>query len=74
MNILVISDDTWHPAEVIEMGLRPLNEKFDMTYIRSAKDILTPEYLGRLMWRWSARGSASAAATTLPGLRRVSPR
>ena len=45
MNVLVISDDTWHPAEVIEMGLAPLNDKFDMTYIRTAKDILTPEYL-----------------------------
>lgn len=45
MKVLVISDDTWHPAEVIEMGLAPLNDKFDMTYIRTAKDILTPEYL-----------------------------
>ncbi len=45
MRVLVISDDTWHPAEVIEMGLAPLNGKFDMTYIRTAKDILTPEYL-----------------------------
>lgn len=47
MKILVISDDTWHPAEVIEMGLAPLNSRFDMTYIRTAKDILTPEYLHR---------------------------
>lgn len=45
MKVLVISDDTWHPAEVIEMGLAPLNGRFDMTYIRTAKDILTPEYL-----------------------------
>lgn len=45
MKVLVISDDTWHPAEVIEMGLAPLNGKFHMTYIRTAKDILTPEYL-----------------------------
>ena len=46
MRVLVISDDTWHPAEVIEMGLAPLNGQFDMAYIRTAKDILTPEYLG----------------------------
>lgn len=45
MKVLVISDDTWHPAEVIEMGLAPLNEKFDLTVIRTAKDILTPDYL-----------------------------
>lgn len=45
MKVLVISDDTWHPAEVIEMGLAPLNSRFQMTYIRTAKDILTPEYL-----------------------------
>ncbi len=45
MKVLVITDDTWHPAEVIEMGLAPLNGNFDMTYIRTAKDILTPGYL-----------------------------
>ena len=45
MKVLVISDDTWHPAEVIELGLRPLNDCFDMTYIRTAKDILTPKLL-----------------------------
>lgn len=45
MNVLAITDDTWHPAEVIEMGLAPLNRSFNMTYIRTAKDIVTPAYL-----------------------------
>ncbi len=39
MKVLVISDDTWHPAEVVEMGLAPLKRKFDMTCICTAKDI-----------------------------------
>ena len=45
MKILVISDDTWHPAEVVELGLRPLEEQFDFTYVHDAKDILTWELL-----------------------------
>ena len=45
MKVLVISDDTWHPAEEVEMGLAPLKRKFDMTCICTAKDILTPKYL-----------------------------
>lgn len=45
MKILVISDDTWHPAEVVELGLKPLEQQFDFTYVHDAKDILTPDYL-----------------------------
>ena len=47
MKILVISDDYWHPAEVVEKGMASLNDKYDITYIRTAKDIVTPEYLAQ---------------------------
>ena len=47
MKLLVISDDFWHPAEVVEMGMSSLNDRYDITYIRCARDILTPEYLAK---------------------------
>ena len=47
MEVLVISDDVWHPAEVIEKGLQPLSGQFHLTHVHTAKDILTPEYLRR---------------------------
>ena len=45
-NVLVLCDDIWHPAEVIEKGLADLQDKvahFD--FVRDAKDILTPELI-----------------------------
>ncbi len=52
--ILVLCDDVWHPAEVIQRGLasfeknlratdRSFNYKFD--FVMAAKDILTPEFI-----------------------------
>lgn len=44
--VLVICDDVWHPAEVIEKGLAPLGkEKYQFEFVKAAKDILTPEML-----------------------------
>lgn len=44
--ILVICDDVWHPAEVIEKGLEPLGkEKYEFEFVKAAKDILTPEMI-----------------------------
>lgn len=44
--ILVLCDDMWHPAEVIEMGLADLQDKeFHFDFVKDAKDILTPELL-----------------------------
>lgn len=50
MKVLVICDDFWHPGEVIERGLRLLNEReegknFEFDFVRDAKDILTPEII-----------------------------
>ena len=44
--ILVVCDDLWHPAEIIERGLNALpQDKYDFEIVKTAKDILTPEYL-----------------------------
>lgn len=44
--ILVLCDDIWHPAEVIEKGIASLKEeKYYFDFVKAAKDILTPEML-----------------------------
>lgn len=44
--ILVICDDVWHPAEVIEKGMIPLGgENYQFEFVKAAKDILTPKML-----------------------------
>lgn len=44
--ILVLCDDVWHPAEVIERGMRPLaGEKYSLDFVKTAKDILTPKMI-----------------------------
>lgn len=44
--ILVICDDVWHPAEVIEKGIAPLAaERYQFEFVKAAKDILTPEMI-----------------------------
>ena len=48
MNILVICDDKWHPAEVIQKGLASLPaEKYQFDFVVAAKDILTTELIHR---------------------------
>ena len=44
--ILVICDDVWHPAEVIEKGILSFAaEKYQFDFVKAAKDILTPEMI-----------------------------
>lgn len=47
MRTLVICGDYWHPAEIIERGMRmlPDTETFGFEFIHDAKDILCPELL-----------------------------
>ena len=46
MKILVLCDDKWHPAEVVEKGMAFLTEEgFELDFVKDAKDILTPEML-----------------------------
>lgn len=44
--ILVLCDDVWHPAEVVEKGIASLGEeKYCFDFVKAAKDILTPEMI-----------------------------
>lgn len=44
--ILIICDDVWHPAEVIERGIIPLaGANYHLEFVKAAKDILTPEMI-----------------------------
>lgn len=44
--ILVLCDDMWHPAEVIEKGLADLqDQEFHFDFVKDAKDILTPDMI-----------------------------
>lgn len=45
--ILLICDDYWHPAEVIEKGVLPLLEGHEVELVKDAKDILTPEMISQ---------------------------
>ena len=44
--LLVICDDVWHPAEIVEQGFSYIqNEEIQFDFVRTAKDILTEELL-----------------------------
>ena len=44
--ILVLCDDVWHPAEVIEKGMMSLDtDAYQFEFVKTAKDILTPEMI-----------------------------
>ena len=44
--ILVLCDDVWHPAEVIEKGIHSLVcDSYEFEFVKAAKDILTPEMI-----------------------------
>ena len=44
--VLILCDDYWHPAEVIERGFRGLIQNdYSFDFVNSPKDILTPEMI-----------------------------
>lgn len=46
INILVLCDDFWHPAEVVKKGLKPLSgDRYKFEFVMDAKDILTPDMI-----------------------------
>ena len=48
MNILVLCGDEWHPAEVVQRGMKGLEQYgFTFDFVEDAKDILVPEMLDR---------------------------
>lgn len=46
--VLVLCDDIWHPAEVIERGLAGLQDgQFHFDFVKDAKDILTERMIAK---------------------------
>lgn len=44
--LLVLCDDVWHPAEVIERGIQSLKKcPYQFDIVKTAKDILTPDMI-----------------------------
>ncbi|MDO5407881.1 MAG: ThuA domain-containing protein [Eubacteriales bacterium] len=77
--ILVICDDLWHPAEIIQKGICLLNKKnFQFDIISAAKDILTPELLKQYPAIIGCKGNHYTASNTAPwfeeGVTEVGPR
>lgn len=67
MNVLVLCDDLWHPAEVIELGLAALNApELHFTVVKTAKDILTPEYIARFPVILCCKSDSVNAANQAP--------
>lgn len=65
--ILLICDDNWHPAEVIERGLAARqDDRFEFDIVKDAKDILTPEMLRRYRAVVCCKGNSINASNTAP--------
>jgi type 1 glutamine amidotransferase len=48
ITVLALTDDFWHPGEVVERGLQSLKtDEFRFDFVRDAKDILSPEMIAR---------------------------
>jgi type 1 glutamine amidotransferase len=67
IDILVLTDCPWHPSEVIEMGLSPLEaEGFHFVFVKAAKDILTPERIAEYPVIICCKGDAITEANAHP--------
>lgn len=65
--ILVITDDLWHPAEIIEKGFSLLNEpSYRFEFIKDAKDILTPQNIYNYDVIINCKSDCITAANTAP--------
>lgn len=79
MKILVLCDDKWHPAEVVEKGMAFLTEEgFELDFVKDAKDILTPEMLRRYPLIVNAKGNVLNCGNDAPwfdnGVTEVGPK
>lgn len=79
INVLVLVDDMWHPADVIQMGFAPLEgDDFHFEFVKTAKDILTPERIALYPVIISCKGNSVNAANTNPwfeeGVTEVTPK
>ena len=66
-NVLVLCDDLWHPAEVIEKGLAARqDQRFHFDIVKAAKDILTPERIARYRLIVCCKSNSVIAANNAP--------
>ena len=78
-NVLVLCDSPWHPAEVVEMGLAPLEgDKYHLVFIKDAKDILTPGRIAEFPLIICCKGDNVSEANSHPwfdeGVTEVGPK
>ena len=67
INVLVLCDDYWHPAEVIELGIRPLEDlEFHFDFVKAAKDILTPKMIASYPVIVCCKGNSINASNRSP--------
>ena len=65
--ILMLIDDYWHPADVIEMGLRSWGDvPFEFDIVKTAKDILSPKRIAKYRAIINLKGNCINAANTQP--------
>ena len=65
--VLVLCDDLWHPAEVVELGIRGLGDgAYQFDVVRTAKDILTPARLAQYPVVLIAKSNSVNAANSAP--------
>ncbi|MBR6008816.1 MAG: ThuA domain-containing protein [Clostridia bacterium] len=67
MKVLLICDDIWHPADVIERGLETMDrEDLEFDLVKTAKDILSKEFVARYDVVVNCSGNSVNAANTHP--------
>jgi type 1 glutamine amidotransferase len=67
LKVLLVCDDLWHPAEVIEMGLAAMDhEELEFDIVKTAKDVLTPKLLQKYPVFINAKGNAVNASNSAP--------
>ena len=79
IRVLVLADDYWHPAEVIEKGLEDFREEdIQLSFIHDAKDMLTVEMLDAFDVIMNCKCNQINSANTHPwfdpGVTEVGPR
>lgn len=67
MRVLVICDDVWHPADVIEWGIRGVGDgAYEIDVVKTAKDLVTPKKLAQYGAVIIAKSNNVNAANTEP--------
>lgn len=66
IDVLLLCDDLWHPAEVVELGIEPLKKYYNFTVVKSAKDILTTEMIAKYPVIICCKSNAVNSSNTFP--------